>query len=94
MYNSGEYKEAIEIYDDVIKLENKGIYNIDVTYFNRGMAYYKIKEYEHAIGDFTNAINLKPRSKYYFNRANAYTQIGENAMATEDNVKGIASVDD
>lgn len=92
LYNSGKYDEAIDLYDDVISLEDKDIQGIDIAYFNRGMAYYKKGDYAHAIGDFTNAINIKPRTKYFANRANAYNQIGDIEKAIEDNLRATTSI--
>lgn len=89
LYNSGEYEESIELYDYVISLEEKGIRDMNVTYFNRGMAYYKLQDYQHAIGDFTNAIEIKPESKYYLNRANAYGAIGDTTNEALDNAKAL-----
>ena len=39
--------------------------------------------------NFTNAINIKPRSKYYLNRANAYEKNGDTDRALEDRLKSI-----
>ena len=89
LYNKGEFENSIKLYDYVIGLEKKNIRDLDVVYFNRGMAYYKISDYHHAIGDFTNAINIKPRSKYYLNRANAYEKNGDTDKALEDRLKSI-----
>lgn len=90
LYESGKYEEAITLYDEVIDLEDKDINDIEMVYFNRGIAQYKLGNYELAVGDFTRAIQIKPRSKYYFNRANAYGQLGDTLKETEDNIKGTA----
>ncbi len=92
LYDEGQYDKAIELYDDAIELESKGIYEVEVIYFNRGMAYYKNKKYNQAIGDFTRAIEINPSSKYYYNRANAYEANGDGAAAMSDRIKAAAMI--
>lgn len=88
-YNSGEYEQAIQLYDKAIELEIKGIEDIEVCYFNRGRTYFKLREYQKAIGDYTKAIEINPESKYYSERAIAYEKIGDIMNASLDNVKAI-----
>lgn len=89
LYNSGQYEEAIEMYDQAIALETEGIEDIDICYYNRGRAYYKLGNYEKAVGDFTISIEINPRTKYYSNRAEAYRALGDNANAALDDTKAI-----
>ncbi len=64
----GEYKEAIALYDDVIRLKS-GFAN---AYLNRGKAKYKLKRYKAAIYDYDKALSLKPDNvSAYFNRGRA-----------------------
>lgn len=90
LYNSGRYEEAIEWYDKAIALETKKIEDIDICYFNRGRAYYILGNYEKAIGDFSIAIGINPRAKYYSQRALAYKQTGDTVNEALDNVKAVA----
>ena len=90
LYNSGQYEEAIEWYDKAIVLETKKIEDIDICYFNRGRAYYNLANYEKAIGDFSIAIGINPRAKYYSQRALAYKQVGDTVNEALDNVKAVA----
>lgn len=87
LYNASSYSEAIDFYDKAISLESKGIYNIDVVYYNRGMAYYKIEDYQHAIGDLSIAIDLNPRKLYYENRAMVYQLMGNIEKAAADTIQ-------
>lgn len=84
LYNSSKYAEAIELYDKAISLESKGIDDIDICYYNRGRAYYKLGDYNHAIGDLTNAININKKSKYYKERGFIYETMGETEKAIAD----------
>lgn len=86
------YKSILDAYNAAIELESKGIYEVEVIYFNRGMAYYKNKKYNQAIGDFTRAIEINPSSKYYYNRANAYEANGDDAAAMSDRIKAAAMI--
>ena len=43
------------------------------TYYNRGMVYYKEREYDKAIGAFSEVIKRDPNhAEAYYNRGNAY----------------------
>ena len=59
--------------------------NLDWAFVNRGMAYSAKGEYDRAITDYNQAINLNPKSaKAFNNRANAYYHKGEYARAVPD----------
>src|SRR5712672_1354766 len=46
--------------------------NLFVAYYNRGLAYFRQGQYESAIGDFSEAIRLKPdNADAYYQRATA-----------------------
>jgi len=92
LYDSGEYEQAIELYDKAIELEPKGIEDAEVCYFNRGRAYHKLGDYQKAIGDYTKAIELNPNSEYYSTRAVAYEEIGDTMNASLDNVRALTSM--
>lgn len=91
LYNSGEYEEAIEKYDEAIALEEKKIEDMDICYYNRGRAYYKLGNYEKALGDYTAAIELNPRGKYYSDRAVTYEELGDTINAAADNARALMS---
>ena len=60
---SGEYEKAIEDYNKAIELDP----NLAGVYYNRGNAYFYLKQYEKAIEDFDKAIELNPNNAYAYN---------------------------
>lgn len=92
LFDSGEYEQAIKLYDKAIELESKGIDNIEVCYYNRGRAYFKRGDYQKAIADYTKAIEISPKSKYYSDRAVAYEKIGDTANASLDTARAFTSM--
>lgn len=92
LYDLGKYKEAIELYDKAIDLENKGISDIDVCYYNRGRAYFKLENFDKAIGDYSQAICISSKSKYYSDRAVAYEKNGEFDKAAIDNILAVTNI--
>lgn len=65
---------------------------MDVCYFNRGLSYYKLGNYQKAVGDFTQAIEISSKSKYYSNRALAYEKMGDTKKAALDNIKSLTQI--
>jgi tetratricopeptide (TPR) repeat protein len=60
------------------------------AYYNRGIAYYDIKDYNKAINDYSKAIELNPDdAKTYFYRGNAYGRIEDYDKAINDFSKAI-----
>ncbi len=60
------HKDAVAKFDTVINLDNKN----HIYWFNRGEAYFKLKDYNSAIKDFNKAILLyKNNLEYYDCRA-------------------------
>jgi tetratricopeptide (TPR) repeat protein len=69
-FDQGKYELAIKSYTEIIKL-NKN----PVDYYNRGMAYYFLKDYDSAIYDFSEAKecdNKEIQADAYFWRGIAY----------------------
>ena len=55
------------------------------AHFLRGNAFYEIKEYRFAVGAFTEAVQLDPRSaEAYNNRGRAFLSLVKNERAIED----------
>ena len=80
-YDAGKYKEAIEAYNNAIRLDP----NYAIAYNNRGNTYDDLKEYAKAIEDYNRAIDLNPRlAEAYFNRGNTYRDLKEYTKAIED----------
>ncbi|MDR2434430.1 MAG: tetratricopeptide repeat protein [Treponema sp.] len=72
--SAGRYTEAIEEYDEAIRVEP----NYAQIYNNRGLAYYQKGDYDRAIADFNQAITLDP------NYADAYNNRGRTYYAKGD----------
>jgi tetratricopeptide (TPR) repeat protein len=69
----GQFTKAIECYNKALKL-----YQADYVYFNRGNAYYELKDYTKALADFDKTISM---NKGY---AEAYCQRGLLKLKTAD----------
>jgi len=100
-YKLEEYEKAIADYAEDIRLrpwsaffcDNISCYTaaIDINpgnvelYFNRGVAYYGINEYEKAIADYTEVIDIAPNfAEVYQKRGEAYQKLGMQAEADAD----------
>jgi tetratricopeptide (TPR) repeat protein len=80
-YAEGKYAEAVEAYTNAIKLYDLNEY----AYYNRGIAYRKLKDYKNAIADFTKAIQLNPQGTFtYLYRGMALQASGQSDMAIAD----------
>ena len=78
---NGEYDQAIEQYDHVIRVDPEHINALN----NRGNAYLAKGGYDQAIADFDRAIALKPDfATAYANRGNAFQDRGEYDRAIRD----------
>ena len=55
------------------------------AYYNRGLAYRHLNQYERAITDYTKAIQLNPNlAAVYYNRGVAYENLGQYERAIQD----------
>ena len=55
------------------------------AFINRGVAYARLGEYDQAIADYAQAIQINPNDELpYFNRASAYANLGEFNRAIAD----------
>ena len=60
-------------------------------YYNRGVAYENLGQYQPAIKDYNQAISLKPAySEAFYNRGTLYSEIGQYQQAIEDYNKAIS----
>ena len=57
--NTGRYREAIEELNKAIEADPK----FALAYNARGYAYYRLRDYSHAIADFDKALVLRPGYK-------------------------------
>jgi tetratricopeptide (TPR) repeat protein len=76
-YNSKDYKKAIIMYEQAIKLKD----NEASSLYNSSVCFIKLKEYKKAIVLLKSAINLKKESKYFFNLGYCYTMLNDNKKA-------------
>jgi len=68
-------------YDEVIRLDPL---NVD-AYYNRGIAYSRLGQYEQAIEDYDKAIRLDPQYVgIYWDRGIAYSRLGQYERAIDD----------
>lgn len=85
-FAKGELDSAIMNYSKAIELNPA---NTSV-YLNRGLIFYRKKDYEAAIADYSKAIELNPNEPAaYSNRANSYEKIDQLEKAAADYKKVI-----
>ena len=80
----GEYKEAIVLYDNAIRLKSDFV----KAYYHRGKAKYELTRYKAAIYDYDKALSLKPDYvSAYFDRGRAKYALGQyKSMITDYNM--------
>ena len=83
--NESDYQYQIDNYTKCLSLDpNYGESDGAITYYNRGLAYDKLENYEDAISDYTRSIRIDPDyAAAYINRGAAYDKLEnyENAIA-------------
>lgn len=86
LFKSGDYSGAIKFLTEAVKLN----LNYANAYYNRGLAYTALKQYEQAIQDYDKAIRLNPDlNEVYSNRGNAYQHLQQYERAIQDYTKCI-----
>ena len=74
LYNSQDYLRAIDCYKRAVaKKENEAC-----SYYNAGVCFIKLKDYDNAITMIQNALSLQKDSKYYFNLGYCYALVNFN----------------
>lgn len=73
-YNEGKYEEAIEAYNEFLKLKPRHA----KTIYNRGRCYQELGEYEKAIKDFNLVLKYDQRNE------SAWLSLGQEMYRTED----------
>ena len=74
----------------IINEEKQNIMEVGTAYYNRGVIYYKKKEDDKAITDFTKAIEIMPDyAQAYFMRASSYYKFYEDEKALNDAQKAL-----
>lgn len=78
---SGDYKGALEDYNDVVRLEP----NEPDNYINRGLVKEKLKDYAGALADYSHALKLDEKNpKAWVCRGNTVSRLGNWKEALED----------
>ncbi|WP_194190614.1 tetratricopeptide repeat protein [Clostridium chrysemydis] len=77
LYNSKEYEKAIDYYEKAIS--NKE--NEACSYYNSGVCFIKLKEYDKAISMLKLAIKIQSDSKYFFNLGYCYAMKNDSKKA-------------
>lgn len=70
-YNIQDYRHAIECYQ---RAANENI-NQACSYYNIGVCFIKLKEFNSAIDVLNKAISMNPESKYIFNLGYCYAMM-------------------
>ena len=83
---SGNYSEAIGLYDKCIESGNLSNSSLARTYRNIGITYSRMKNYKTAIGFYNKALELNPEDPWndYINMGNAWDYLGNFKKAFED----------
>lgn len=68
LYNNGRYEQAINEYIESIDSYEK----VEDCYYNMGVTYIKLKEYDEAIKYLKKAISFSRQSKYFYNLGCCY----------------------
>jgi tetratricopeptide (TPR) repeat protein len=76
----GLFHEAIQDYTMALKTDPKNLQYLH----NRGVCFERIHEYNKAVEDFTEEINLSNCSTSYFIRGYCYDSMGELELALKD----------
>ncbi|MBN1573750.1 MAG: tetratricopeptide repeat protein [Deltaproteobacteria bacterium] len=91
-FKRGQYEQAIEGFTKVIKLGFEGdertSSNILAVYFQRGICYKKLHNWDKALDDFSLVIGFSPTdAQAYYERAGCYKMIGDEKNAKLDQGK-------
>ena len=83
---TGRHREAIDDYDKAVAQIDQLHRTIrDTVYFNRGNSKAVLSDYEGALQDYTEAINISPNvSAFYYNRGNIYSDTYRFEEAIQD----------
>lgn len=68
LYNSKEYSKALTYYKKAIVSGE----NTACSYYNAGVCFIKLKDFDNAIDMIKNALSIHKESKYFFNLAYCY----------------------
>jgi tetratricopeptide (TPR) repeat protein len=85
-YQSGQYDQALSLYDNCMKTGNLSQGNLARTYRNIGIAYNAKKDTARAIASYNQALALNPLDPWndHVNRGNAWSAAGDYDKALAD----------
>ncbi len=91
-FKRGNYERALEGFTKVIELgfqgDEKSSSNILAVYFQRGICYKKLHEWNKALDDFSLVIGFAPTdAQSYYERAGCYKMIGDEINSKLDHEK-------
>ena len=87
---AGNLDTAIRLYTRVIQSGEFSGNNLAATHYNRANTYFAMRRFDHAIVDFTRAIELKPNYAFaYINRGTAYEEKRQYDRAIADQTTAI-----
>jgi len=90
-YEKGNYKRAISEYKNAIAIK----VNYDVAYYNIGLAFNQLDEYDSAVTYFNRSLELNPdRIKTYLQRGEAYLYLGNYRACLPDLNRFISESED
>ncbi|MCE5211424.1 MAG: tetratricopeptide repeat protein [Deltaproteobacteria bacterium] len=85
-HQCGYWKNNIELWNHALQVTKDNY----LAYYNRGIVYAKLGQYQHAIADYNEGIRLKPDSEAYNLRGTFYGELGQYQQAIDDFNKAIA----
>ncbi|WP_061995703.1 CDC27 family protein [Clostridium sp. ATCC 25772] len=77
LYNKKQYEHAINFYKKSIETKE----NEAASLYNTAVCFIKLKEFDKAIINLHNALNIKKESSYFFNLGYCYAMINEKNKA-------------
>ena len=80
MCRLAQYDRAIADYDQALKINP----NLHAVWNNRGNAHLKKGDFNQAVADYSVALKLAPSAQVYFNRAVAWSLLGQLDRSQED----------
>ncbi len=88
LIDSKNHNEVIEVCTQIIQLDP----NNAKVFYNCGIAYANLKQFEKAIQDYNKAIELEPNdAEFFYSRGNAYANLKQFEKAIQDYNKAIES---